>query len=423
MPITEQEAQVQMRQIFDAAVNSAMPGPAVLKHLPPKPKGRCIVIGAGKASAAMAAAIDKAWPEVELSGVLSTRYDHAVTTQRIKIIEAGHPVPDQASEQAAREILTALDNLSADDLVIALISGGGSATLALPVDGITLADKQQLGKALLASGANIEEINSVRQHLSKVKGGALLAAAAPASVHSLLISDIPGDKPGCVASGPTFAPITTAAEALAILRRYEIDVPNSVIKHLNAAQVHCSIQTRHQYEIIANPAQALYAAADKAKQLGYTPIILGDAIEGESAELGKVMAGIAASVKSMGQPVKMPAALISGGETTVTIGQEGAGRGGRNTEFLLSLAVALKGAAGIFALAGDSDGIDGTEDAAGAIITPSTLAQAKAAGLVPFEVLKQHDSYSLFKAIDALVITGPTLTNVNDIRIVLIVER
>jgi len=423
MPITEQQAQLQLRQIFDAAVNSAMPGPAVLKHLPPKPKGRCIVIGAGKASAAMAAAIDQAWPEVELSGVVSTRYEHAVATQRIKIIEAGHPVPDQASEQAALEILAALRGLSANDLVIALISGGGSATMALPVDGITLADKQQLGKALLACGANIEEINSVRQHLSKVKGGALLAAAAPASVHSLLISDIPGDNPRSVASGPTFAPLTTSAEALAILRRHQIEIPDSVLKHLSKTRVRSTPQPPHHYEIIANPAQALYAAADKAKQLGYTPIILGDTIEGESAELGKIMAGMAASVKSMGQPVRMPAALISGGETTVTIGQQGAGRGGRNTEFLLSLAVALKGAAGIFALAGDSDGIDGTEDAAGAIITPSTLAQAKAAGLVPFDVLKQHDSYSLFKAIDALVITGPTLTNVNDVRVVLIVER
>ena len=370
----------------------------------------------------MAAAVDTAWPDVELSGVVSTRYGHAVPAGRIEVIEAGHPVPDSASERAAERILAAVSDLSPSDLVIALISGGGSATLALPIEPLGLDEKQAITGKLLASGATISEINTIRKHLSRIKGGKLATAASPAQLLTLIISDVPGDDPASVASGPTVSDDSTPADALALLDRYSIQVTSSVRQYLQRGQTDLGAATRgHEWRIVASPAQALQAASEAARGFGLTPVILGDAIEAESRELGRTMAGIARSVQTLGQPAQAPAVLLSGGETTVTIGSEGAGRGGRNTEFSLAFALALQGAKGIWALAGDSDGIDGTEDAAGAIATPDTLDRAAALGFDPAGTLRHHDSYSLFSAIDDLVMTGPTLTNVNDIRIAMIV--
>ncbi len=417
----DRQAQDVLRHVFDAAIESASPGPAVLDNLPDKPNGRCVVVGAGKASAAMAAALDEAWPDVDLSGVISTRYGHAVPAGRVQVLEAGHPVPDEASEQAAIRVLEAVSDLTADDLVIALISGGGSATLALPIEPLSLAEKQSITRQLLASGANIGEMNVVRQHLSRIKGGGLAAAAAPAQLYTLIISDVPGDDPAVVASGPTLPSESDPAEALEIIDRYGIDVAPAVRDYLGLAKAPAVSSTESKYRIVASPAQALQAAARTAVELGFVPVILGDSIEGESRELGCIMAGIAKSVRTLGQPVQAPAMLLSGGETTVTIGPDGAGRGGRNTEFLLSLALKLDGEDGVWALAGDSDGIDGTEDAAGAIVTPDTLARAQKAGLSAREALQRHDSYSLFDATGDLIRTGPTLTNVNDIRIVMVI--
>ncbi|MDR2262639.1 MAG: glycerate kinase [Enterobacter asburiae] len=401
-----------------AAVKSADPFEALINALPEKPRGRCIVVGAGKASAAMAAALEAAWPDVDMHGVVVTRYGHAVPTQHIRIVEAAHPVSDAMSEVASMLMMEQVKNLSAEDCVIALISGGGSSLLALPRQGITLADKQAVNKALLKSGATIQEMNTVRKQLSDIKGGRLALAAQPARVITLIISDVPGDDPQSIASGPTVADTSTAGEALEIVHRYGLNLPEHIMRVLETPRPQVTAADIAQdIRMIATPSGALAAAASVATKMGFTPIILGDALEGESAQLGIVMAGIAKSVKQHGVPVKGPAVLLSGGETTVTIGQGGAGRGGRNTEFLLSLACALKGEKGIYAIAGDSDGIDGTEDAAGAIVTPETLART-AGDAKAF--LAAHDSYSYFAASGDLVITGPTLTNVNDIRAVIV---
>lgn len=407
-----------LRRIFAAAIISAAPAPAVVANLPEKPRGRCVVIGSGKAAAAMAAAVDAAWPDVDLSGIVSTRYGHAVPAGRIRVIEAGHPVPDRCSEMAARQVLAALSGLQPEDLVIALISGGGSATLALPIEGLRLEEKQSITRQLLASGATIGDINTVRRHLSQVKGGKLAAAAAPASLLTLLISDVPGNDPASIASGPTIVAQTTGGDALTVLDRYQIAVAATVRRYLESAGA--SSAQPGNYKIIANPAIALTAAAREARDLGFNPVILGDCIEGESREVAKTMAGIARSVLSMGEPGRHPAALLSGGETTVTMDPECAGHGGRNTEFLLALALELRADPRIWALAGDSDGIDGTEDAAGAIVTPDTLSRSDAAGLDPHAALRSHDSYSFFRQTGDLVMTGPTLTNVNDIRIIIV---
>jgi len=392
----------------------------MLANLPEKPRGRCIVVGAGKASAAMAAALDAAWPDVDVSGVVSTRYGHAVPTGRISVIEAGHPVPDEASEKAGREVLKAVSGLSPDDLVIALISGGGSATLALPIEPLNLAEKQDITKQLLASGATIREMNIVRTHLSQLKGGKLAVAAQPARVVTLLISDVPGDNPASIASGPTLPGDSSPAEALELIERIGIRISDPVRDALRASQSAGPLAGDISYRIIASAARALEAAATTARELGFTPVVLGDSIEGESRELGRAMASTAKSVASLGKPASPPAVLLSGGETTVTIGAEGAGLGGRNTEFLLALALALDGDSGIWALAGDSDGIDGTGDAAGAVISPDTLMRARNADIDARDALMRHDSYRLFAAIGDLVKTGPTLTNVNDIRIVMV---
>ncbi|ADU72565.1 glycerate kinase [Pantoea sp. At-9b] len=409
-----------LQDIFQRAVDSARPGPVIPPALPEKPKGRCVVIGAGKASAAMAAAVDAAWPDVDVSGVVVTRYGHAVPAGRIRILEAAHPVSDAMSETAAMLIVESLRGLTPDDLVLALISGGGSALMALPAPGLTLADKQAITRALLHSGANIKEMNLVRRHLSAVKGGKLAVLAQPARLVTLIISDVPGDNPTDVASGPTVADSSTPGDALKVLERYGIPVAEPVRYVLTQPRRELPPTGQAEARLIATPALALAAAATAVRQHGLTPLILGDAIEGESRQVAVVMAGIARSVKRYGHPVKGPAVLLSGGETTVTVTNGRAGKGGRNTEFLLSLACALQGERGIWAIAGDSDGIDGTEDAAGAIIAPDTLTRGTLNGLNATRYLDEHDSYSYFHSLGDLVITGPTLTNVNDIRAILI---
>jgi glycerate 2-kinase len=419
------DAKTLLRSLFDAAVAAADPGRCVPPHLPSPPKGRTIVVGAGKAAAAMAAAVEAHWPG-PLDGLVVTRIGHGVPTKRIRVVEAGHPVPDAAGAEAARAVLGMVKGLTADDLVIAPISGGGSALLALPAGDVTLADKQALNRALLGSGARIDEINAVRKHLSAIKGGRLAAAASPARVVCLVISDVPGDDLSVIASGPTVADPSTLEDARAVLRRYHIDVPPRVSAHLADPANEtpkpgdprlAKVETR----LIATPWDSLAAAATKAREAGYTPLILGDAIEGEARDCAIMHAGIAISASRHGEPVSPPCVLISGGETTVTV--RGKGRGGRNAEFLLSLALALDGHAGIWALAADTDGIDGTEDNAGAFLTPDTLARARAAGLDPRARLDGNDAYSVFSALGNLLITGPTRTNVNDFRAILIDPR
>jgi glycerate 2-kinase len=403
-----------LRDMFAAALRAADPMQVLPAALPAKPAGRCVVVGAGKAAARMAQAVEATWPDVPLSGVVVTRYGHSAPNKHIEVLEAGHPVPDANSETAARRILAAVQNLSPTDLVLALISGGGSATMALPCPGLTLDEKAGITAALLRSGATITEFNTVRRYLSAIKGGHLAAAAAPARLVTLAISDVPGDDPATIASGPTVADCSLLAAAAAILEHYKVSVPASA-RPLPPPRSRATM-----FRLIATPAMALMAAAEAARAAGVSPLILGDALEGEAREVGRVLAGIAISCKAHGRPISRPAVLLSGGETTVTIGPEGAGRGGRNTEFLLALALRLDGAACIHALAADTDGIDGTENAAGAVISPTTLTEAAGAGLHPFDMLNAHDSYSLFAALGALVVTGPTLTNVNDFRAILI---
>lgn len=369
----------------------------------------------------MAAALDTVWQDVELSGIVVTRYGHAVPAGRVDIIEAAHPVPDAMSVEAAAKILTAVRGLDPEDLVVALISGGGSSLLVSPAGSMTLADKKAINRDLLASGATISEMNTLRKHLSAIKGGRLACAAAPAKVVTLVISDVPGDDPSEIASGPTVADPTTVADALEIVARYGIDLPEAARAVLAEGKETPKLGDVHgETHVIAAPSIALDAAANTARSYGLTPLILGDALEGEAREMGRVMAGIALSVRDRGLPVARPAVILSGGEGTVSLGPSTDGRGGRNTEFLLSLTLALKGAAGVWAIAGDTDGIDGVEDAAGAVMAPDSLARMNSVGIDPRALLAAHDSYTAFKAIGDLVVTGPTLTNVNDIRAILI---
>jgi hydroxypyruvate reductase len=369
----------------------------------------------------MAVALDRAWKDVDLTGVVVTRYGQGAFAGRIDVIEASHPTPDAMSEEAGRRIMTAVRGLTSDDLVIALMSGGGSALMVGPAGQMTLADKQIVNRSLLASGASIVEMNSVRKHLSAIKGGRLALAAHPARVVTLAISDVPGDDLAAIASGPTIADPSTLADVHEILGRYKIDLPPAAAAVISAnTETPKLLAKKNTATVIAAPTLALAAAAHVATKVGLIPLILGDAIEGESRELGIVMAGIARSVSRNGLPVNAPAILLSGGETTVTIGKGPAGRGGRNTEFLLSFAIAMAGEPGVFALAGDTDGIDGTEDAAGAIVTPNTLTRARAAGFDPRSYLAAHDSFTFFDGIGDLIRTGPTGTNVNDIRAILI---
>jgi glycerate 2-kinase len=414
-----------LRKMFEAAIAAASPDKAVPANLPPPPAGRTVVVGAGKAAASMARAVEAHWPaDKPLSGLVVTRYGHGVgPLKRIEVVEAAHPIPDAAGQQAASRILDLVKGLGPDDLALCLISGGGSALLSLPAPGITLDDKQALNRALLKSGANINEINCVRKHLSAIKGGRLALAAAPAKILSLIISDVPGDDPSVIASGPTTPDTTTLADAKAVLRRYGIVPPPSVQARLDDSACETPKPgdpafARSETRIIAAPQASLEAAAEVAAQAGYRPFILGDAIEGEAREVGKVMAGIARQVAVHGQPAPAPCVLVSGGETTVTVG--GAGRGGRNVEFLLSLAVELDGRPRIFAIAGDTDGVDGAEDVAGAIVTPDSLERARRAGLNARASLAENDGHGFFGALGDQVVTGPTLTNVNDFRAVLI---
>ena len=411
-----------LRSLFDAAVAAAQPALCLPRHLPPRPKGRTIVIGAGKASAAMARALEDHW-DGPLEGLVVTRYGHAVPCERIEIVEAAHPVPDMAGLRATERIRRLGEGLSADDLVIALISGGGSSLLVAPGKGLTLADKQAVNTALLECGASISEMNCVRRHLSAIKGGRLAAACHPARVATLLISDVPGDSPINIASGPTVADPTTCADALAIIERYRIDLPPPARTLLQGGDGESVKPGDPRLDgnvtrLITAPQMALEAAAEVARAAGYAPYILGDSLEGEARDLGKALGGIARQVVLHGQPFKTPCVLLSGGETTVTI--KGKGRGGRNVEFLLALAVALDGLPGVHAIAGDTDGVDGVEEIAGACLTPDTLARAWAREINPRKSLDNNDGHGFFQALGDSVVTGPTLTNVNDFRAIVI---
>jgi len=370
----------------------------------------------------MAEAVERNW-NGPISGLVVTRYGHGARTEHIEVVEASHPVPDEAGQQAAARMLDMVQGLTENDLVLCLISGGGSALLALPAEGITLAEKQALNKALLRSGAAIGEMNCVRKHLSAIKGGRLALACGKARVVTLLISDVPGDDPRVIASGPTLPDATTSAQALAILRKYKIDIPQSVHAHLESPASETPKPgdarfERHSHHVIATAQDALEAAADKARDAGITPYILSDGIEGEARDIGLMHAALARQVVARGQPFERPCVILSGGETTVTV--RGNGRGGRNVEFLLSLALALEAAPGVHAIACDTDGIDGSEDNAGALYAPDTLARAEALGVSGKAHLANNDGYSFFSALDDLVVSGPTRTNVNDFRAILI---
>jgi glycerate 2-kinase len=411
-----------LRQLFDASVAASNPALTLAGYLPSPPKGRTIVVGAGKAAASMARAVEDSW-QASLSGLVVTRYGHGLDCKHIEVVEAAHPVPDAQGHDAARRILALLEELGPDDLALCLISGGGSALLSLPGLGLSLEDKQLLNSKLLKSGASIAEMNCVRKHLSAIKGGRLAAAAYPARVLTLAISDVPGDDLAVIGSGPTVADLTTLADARAIIANYGIDAGSAISEALENPLFETpkpgderlqGIETR----LIATPQMALEAAAKAVRKTGFNAVILGDSIEGEACEVAKVMAAIALQVVRYGQPARRPCVLLSGGETTVTV--RGNGRGGRNAEFLLALAIALDGEPGISAIACDTDGIDGSEDNAGCIIGPDTLARAKAQGLDATVYLAKNDAYTFFKALGDLVMSGPTLTNVNDFRAILV---
>ena len=413
------------------AVQRALPAHNTAAYLPQPPaKGRTLVLGAGKAGGAMAAAVDALWPaDAPLSGLVITRYDHVPAAYRaqpgrIEVVEAAHPVPDAAGLDATRRIAELAQGLTADDLVLCLISGGGSSLLTMPAAGVSLADKQAINKALLKSGAAIDEMNGVRKHLSAIKGGRLAAMCFPARVVTLLISDVPGDAPAIIASGPTVPDASTCADALAICERYGIELPAAARAGLESGAFETpkpgdAVFAGHEVHLIATPQQSLEAAAAAARALGLEAHVLSDEIEGESREVGKVHAALARAVARRGAPFSKPCVILSGGETTVTVKSKG-GRGGRATEFLLGCAIALQGEPGVHVLAADTDGIDGVEDNAGAIVTPDTLARAAALGLKAADFLDRNDAYNFFKPLGDLVVTGPTNTNVNDFRALLV---
>jgi hydroxypyruvate reductase len=408
--------------MFDAAVAAAQPALCLPAHLPPPPKGRTIVIGAGKASAAMARALEDHWAG-PLTGLVVTRYGYDVPCQRIEIVQAAHPVPDAAGLAASKRIAQLVTSLTEADLVIALISGGGSSLLVAPGEGLTLEDKQAVNAALLASGATISEMNCVRRHLSNLKGGRLGALCHPAQLLTLLISDVPGDAPTDIASGPTVADTSSCTDALAIVQRYQIAMPDAMRALLQSGAgetVKPGDPRLHNSSVrmVTAPQIALEAAAKIALVAGFTPYILGDSLEGEARDVAKTLAGITRQVVLRGQPFKTPCVLLSGGETTVTI--RGQGRGGRNVEFLLALAVALGDLDGVYALAGDTDGVDGAEEIAGALLTPDTLSRAWALDMNPRSFLDNNDAHTFFQALGDSVVTGPTLTNVNDFRAILV---
>ena len=419
-----------LRALYDAAVQRALPAHNTARFLPAPPKGRTLVLGAGKAGGAMAQAVDALWPQdAPLSGLVVTRYEHVPPAYkqnpgRIEVVEAAHPVPDAAGQQAAQRILQLTQGLTADDLVLCLISGGASALLSLPAPALSLQDKRRINQALLHSGAAIDEMNCVRRHLSAIKGGRLAAACAPAKVVSLLISDVPGDAPEVIGSGPTVPDPTTCADALRILQRYGIDIPPAAREGLHSGALETPKPgdkrfAGHEVHMTATPQQSLQAAAQAARQAGIEAHILSDEIEGESREVGKVHAALARAVAKRGEPFAKPCVILSGGETTVTVRSKG-GRGGRAGEFLLGCAIALQGQAGVHVLAADTDGIDGIEDNAGALVTPDTLPRAAALGLKAPEYLDRNDAYSFFHRLGDLVVPGPTFTNVNDFRALLV---
>ena len=435
IPSRRDDPRAFLRALFDAAVTQALPGPTRLAaFLPPSPGGRTLVLGAGKAGGAMAAALDAAWPaDAPLSGLVVTRYDSVPPTfaaaqargvARIEVVEAAHPVPDEAGRRAAARILDLARGLSADDLVICLVSGGASSLLALPAPGVTLEEKQAINAALLKSGAAIDEMNCVRKHLSAIKGGRLAAACAPARVVTLLVSDVPGDSPSVIGSGPTVPDPTTCADALAVLDRHAIAVPASIRAALESGTLETPkpgdpVFAGHAVHLVATPQQSLDAAAERARAAGVDAHILSDEIEGESREVAKVHAALARQIARRGQPFARPCVVLSGGETTVTVRHKG-GRGGRAGEFLLGCALALQGEPGVWALAADTDGIDGVESNAGAFVTPDTLERARRLALSGRDHLDRNDAYSFFAGLGDLLITGPTFTNVNDFRAILI---
>ena len=425
-----------LSHLFDIAVQRALPLHNTAAYLPKPPKGRTLVLGAGKAGGAMAQAVEALWPvDAPLSGLVVTRYHHTPPRsegqkQRIEVLEASHPVPDAAGLAAAQRILELAQALTKDDLVLCLISGGGSSLLTLPCEGLTLEDKQRINQQLLESGANILEMNTVRKHLSRIKGGRLAAACAPAQVVTLTISDVPGDDVSVIASGPTVADASTCAQALEVLRRYGIEVPAAVRAQLESGALETpkpgeACFAGHTTHLIATPQQSLDAAAEAARALGLNAYILSDEIEGESREVGKVHAALARSAARGRSSFQKPCVILSGGETTVTIKPrtpgQAKGRGGRAGEFCMGLALALNGVPGVWALAADTDGIDGVEDNAGALVTPDTLARAAEKGIKPADHLARNDAYTFFESLGDLVVTGPTHTNVNDFRAVLIV--
>jgi glycerate-2-kinase len=424
MSMTDATARAALRHLFDAAVASADPRTVLARHLPDRPAGRVLVLGAGKSAAVMAAAVEAAWPELPLHGLVVTRYGHGHPTTRIEVAEAAHPVPDEPGAAAARRMLALAEAAGPGDLVLFLVSGGGSSLTTRPAPGLTLPDLIAVNRALLASGATIHEMNCIRRHLSAFSGGRLAAAAHPARVVTLAISDVPGDDPTVIASGPTVPDPSTFAQARALVAHYRMALPDAVLAHLAAGAQESPKPgdprlPAPDYRFIATPRLALEAAADQARTLGLTPLILGDALEGEARELGTALAGIALSARAHGHPIPAPCVLLSGGETTVTI-RATPGRGGRNGECLLGCTLALAGTPGIWALMADTDGIDGSDENAGAIATPDTLARAHAAGLNPRDLLAGHDSHRVFATLGDLVTTGPTLTNVNDFRAILV---
>jgi hydroxypyruvate reductase len=422
-----------LEYLYRAAVRRALPAHNTAAFLPPPPQGRTLVLGAGKAGGSMAHAVEALWPAAApLAGLVVTRYGHIPprppgVPQRIEIVEASHPVPDAAGLRATQRMLAMTQGLTPDDLVLCLISGGGSALLTLPAEGLPLQDKRRVNRELLDSGASISEMNCVRKHLSRIKGGRLALACAPAQVVTLAISDVPGDDPSVIASGPTVADASTCADAVAILQRYGITVPGAIMSLLEQGALETPkpgdpLFAGHQVHLIATPRQSLEAAALAARAAGVEAHILSDEIEGESREVGKVHAALARAVARNGQPFRTPCVILSGGETTVTIAShaEGRGRGGRAGEFCLGLAQALQGQARVWALAADTDGIDGVEDNAGAFVGPDTPARATAMRMKLGSYLDRNDAYGFFEPLGDLLITGPTHTNVNDFRALLV---
>ncbi|WP_394203191.1 glycerate kinase type-2 family protein [Marinagarivorans algicola] len=419
-PLTASTAEAFLKDLFSLAVAASHPAQTLPRYLPKDTTGKALVIGAGKGAAAMAKTFEAHW-QGPVRGLVVTRYEHGEHCRHIEVIEAAHPVPDAQGTLAAERTLALIDSAAPDEHIFCLLSGGGSSLLSLPATGISLAQKQAINKALLKCGASIDEINCVRKHLSAIKGGQLALRASPRPITTFAISDVPNDSPDIIASGPTVADPSTREQALNIVKKYAIALPNNLANWLHNPDSETPKTLSHNasYQLIATPIDALNAAAEFALAQGITPLVLGDSIEGEACEVAKVFAGIAKFTAKHNQPLPKPCVILSGGETTVTV--KGHGRGGRNAEFLLSLFHELKGQTGIYALAGDTDGIDGTEDNAGALFSPSDYTKAQALALNSADYLANNDGYSFFECLNRLIMTQPTRTNVNDFRAILII--